>query len=594
MGIVTLADVTELQTRKISELGIATSAGGSAVLPMVISGTTRQIEKGNTAKIENIIYVAKNGADTNTGSMNEPFLKIQAACDYAIANMSPTLDNMVIIEVFPGLYEEQIHSIEGIFISGTEPSYPINEKKAVILYNTGVDAEHYPLRGDDGDYYALQNMIVRVDDEETFGKVCNSRFAQCRFEGGYFIEGTEDVAVYATWYDCAFYNCKGFNLTGVAPNGRYLVFERCWNGWNKTATFESTHTVGNAVVDMDGGHLSFTKLSIKGDWYHFAKNYHSFGSSRHEYDTTKGVVYRGVTITNGIHFVSSPASFKIVDCGFEDGAESPVPAGEADITADVVITGVECLNNSFHNGMCGCIHITDNIRDVGGGRNKYLCLQCAIDSVESGEAGVVRLNDSFTDLAELTLNDNVSIVIDGQRTHSLTFTADIVELGLNQVLTFSRMCSINGGAIEINGNGAELHTHSCNHSSVFHIVTTSGVGAQVHINNSSFQGDTGHPALEINGLDPSLLIEYSKMEGAVGQPAVNYTVAADSKLRAKFSTFIHGDGGENNYPIVRTGSFSVTFSIYTSAGNDSFLPPAGGLSNSISGANNTDDKALDF
>lgn len=593
MGTVVLADVTELETVTIGELTEVSSAGGSDVLPMVVSGLTRKIKKGNTAKINNILYVAKNGVDTNTGSMNEPFLTIQAACSYAITNMSPSLENMVIIEVFPGLYEEQINSIEGVFISGTEPSYPINEKKAVILYNTGADAAHYPLRGNDGDYYALQNMIVRTDTDGTFGKICNSRFRQCRFEGGYFIEGTEDTSVYSTWYDSSFYNCKGFNLTGVAPNGRYLVFERCWNGWNKTATFESTHTVGNAVVDMDGGHLSFTKLSIKGDWYHFAKNYHSFGSVRHEYDTTKGIVYRGVTITNGIHFVSSPASFKIVDCGFEDGAESPVPEGEADITADVVVTGVECLNNSFHNGLCGCIHITDNIRDVGGGRNKYLCLQCAIDSVESGESGVVRLNDSFIDLAELTLNDNVSIVIDGQRTHKLTFSADIVELGLNQKLTFSRMCQIDGGAVEINGNGAEFHAHACNHDSMLHIVMTSGVGAKLHLNNSSYQGDTGHPALLIGGLDPSMLIEYSRLTGASGQPAIEYTVAADSKLKVKYSTLLHGSGGAN-YPIVRTGAFSVTFAIYASAGNKGFLPPGGGLSNSISGANNTDDVALDF
>lgn len=589
MGTVTLADVTELQTKKISELSELASAGGIAELPIVESGVTRKIAKGNFADLDQALYVAKNGIDTNTGAITDPFLTIQAAIDYAIANISGNLT----IKVYPGTYTEQIHSAQNIFIIGVIPTYPINESKLVILDNTGVDADHYPLRGNDGDYYAIQNMVIRTNDGGTFGKICNSRFRQCRFEGGYFIEGTEDVSVYATWYDCAFYNCKGFNLTGVAPNGRYLVFERCWNGWNKTATFESTHTVGNAVVDMDGGHLSFTKLSIKGDWYHFAKNYHSYGSVRHEYDTIKGIVYRGVTITNGIHFVSNPASFKMVNCGMEDGAESPVPAGTADITGDVTITNVEFHGNAPHNGLCGCIHITDPIRDVGGGRNRYLSVQDAIDSIATGEKVLIRLYDSAIDLAELTIADNISVVIDGMRAHSLTFTANIAELGLNQLLTFSRLESITGGAVEINGNGAEFHMHACNHSSEFHVVLTSGVGATLHMNNSSFNADASHPALAINSVDPSMLIEYSKLKGAIGQPAVHFTADADGKFKAKYSTFIHGDGG-GNYPITRTPGFTVQVAIYSSAGNDDLTPAPGGISNSISGANNTDDTALDF
>ena len=536
-------------------------------------------------------YVAHVSSDFHYDTFKRTFPTIQEAIDYMYDLYGAEFG--VTINVYPGWYYGQIHSYPGFFIKGITHNAPASEQRPVTLYADGLTPATYPLRAEDGDAYVMHNMNIKTAAGGTFGRLGNDRYVSCNFAGGAFIESQENVTIFESWADCSFVSCPAFNVTGVEPQGRYLVFENCWFGWWNTIKFESTHTGAYAVFDMDGGHLSFTKLSIKGDWYHFAKNYHSFGSVRHEYDTTKGIVYRGVTITNGIHFVSNPASFKIVDCGFEDGAESPVPAGTADITADVTITNVECLNNSFHNGLCGCIHITDNIRDVGGGRNKYLCLQCAIESIAYGESGVVRLNDSFIDLAELTLADNVSVVIDGQRTHSLTFTANIVELGLNQALTFSRMCSINGSAIEINGDGAELHAHSCNHSSTFHIVTTAGAGAHVHINNSSFQGDTGHPALEINGIVPSMLLEYSKFKGATGQPAVNFTVAADSKLKAKFSTFLHGDGAAN-YPIVRTGSFSVTFSIYGSAGNNSFLPPAGGLSNAISGSNNTDDNALDF
>ena len=590
MGTIVLADTEELETIKISELPVAASAGGSDVTPMVVSGVTKQISKADSANIENSLYVSKNGDDSNTGTIGDPFLTINAACEYAIANLAGTL---TVIKVYPGTYTEQIHSTQDIFIVGVIPTYPINESKLVILYNTGADADHYPMRGNDGDYYSIQNMTIRADTDGTFGKVCNSRFRQCRFEGGYFIEGTEDIAVYETWFDCAFYNCVGFNLTGVAPNGRYFVFERCWFGWNKTARFESTHTTGNAVVDIDGGHLAFMKLSIKGDWYHFAKNYHSYGDARHEYGTTKGIVYRGVTITNGIHFVSNPASFKMVVCGMEDGAESPIPAGTADITADVAITNVEFHSNSLHNGLSGEIQIINGTKDVGGGSNRYLCLQCAIESVASGESGVIRLHESLTGLAEHTIPDNVSIAIDGQRAHSLTFTDDIVELGLNQKLTFSRLSDINGGAIEINGNGAEFHIHSCNHNSIFHIVLTSGTGSHLHINNSSFAGDAGHPTLKVDNIDTDMLIEYSRLEGATGQPAVNFTAEADSKFKAKYATFLHGDGGANS-PIIRTGVFTIDVLVYACSGNSNLTPPAGSIANLISGDNNTVDAAIDF
>lgn len=47
MGTVILADVTELETIKISELEKALSSGETDVVPIVKSGTTPQIEKVN-------------------------------------------------------------------------------------------------------------------------------------------------------------------------------------------------------------------------------------------------------------------------------------------------------------------------------------------------------------------------------------------------------------------------------------------------------------------------------------------------------------------------------------------------------------------
>jgi len=50
MGLVVLADETELKTIKISELAVATSMTKVEVLPGVIQGETKQIKKENFIK----------------------------------------------------------------------------------------------------------------------------------------------------------------------------------------------------------------------------------------------------------------------------------------------------------------------------------------------------------------------------------------------------------------------------------------------------------------------------------------------------------------------------------------------------------------
>lgn len=359
---------------------------------------------------ENTAYVSPSFHYDTT---KRTFPTIQEAFDYMYDTFGFVFGTTIF--VYPGTYTEQIHTFAGYFIQGITRATPSSEWHPVVLYNTGADPDHYPLRANDGDGYFIKNIDITTDTGGVFGKLSNSRFDGIRFQGGSFIEGTENINLYETWSNCAFLNCKGFNLTGVAPQGRYLLFENCWFGWWNTATFESTHLTGNAVFDIDGGHFAFTKLSLKGDWYHFAKNYHSFGAYRTEYDTTKGIVYRNVTISNGIHFVSDPMSFKMIGCEMEDAAEMPIPDGEADITADVPITDVNFQNNSMHNGLSGEIEIQGNLRYVGGNAiNKYISIQDAIDSLPS--SGLIFLQPgTYTE----QIHSRANIVIQGYTTEGV-------------------------------------------------------------------------------------------------------------------------------------------------------------------------------
>ena len=340
---------------------------------------------GEDFRIDRVVYVAKNGDDSNIGTYVDPFLTIQAAIDYIVASGIIGLGQQALVEVYPGVYTEQIESIQGIFISGGVQNVPTTDSGVVVIYNTGVDAAHYPLCGDDGNAFYLRNLTVQTDDGGVFGKLSNSRFNSILFSGGEFIEGTENVSLYAVWKNCSFLNSNAFNLTGVAPQGRYLVFEQCWFGWWKTIRFESTHTIGNAVFDMEGGHLAFTQMMLKGDWYHFAKNYHSFGAYRHQFDTTKGISYRNVTISNGMHFLSDPMFFQMIGSEMTDAAEMPIPADEADLTADVPITDCVFVDNAMHNGLSGQIQIRSTLRNVGVDTiNRYISIQAAIDSLPYG------------------------------------------------------------------------------------------------------------------------------------------------------------------------------------------------------------------
>ena len=519
------------------------------------------------------------------------FPTIQGALDWIDTNVPLVGSQSALIQVTPATYTEQIHSDKNVFIIGDIPTYPINEGKPAVLYNTGADAAHYPLRGDDGDKYQLQNMTIRTDAGGTFGKLSNSRFAQCRFEGGFFIEGTEDIALYMTWYDSAFYNCKGFNLTGVAPNQRYLVLERCWLGWWYTATFESTHTVGYAALDMDGGHLASTGLHIKGDWYHFAKNYHSFGGLRTVYDTPNWVIYRGVTISDGIEFLQDPSIVIFANTNCNDGVDPPLPSNEADIIASVPITNVEYSNNVQHNGICGNIQTTGVVKNVGGAAiNKYFSLADAVESIT--EDSIVMVYEDLTALPKLVMPTTGSVLIDGGSAYGLSFAGDVVDLGLNDKLVFERLSLISGGTAKIDGNNAELNIHDCTDGdNKIQILSTSGVGAKVIICGSNLTGDTGHSVLQVNSTDPSYMIGFSKLTGATGQPAIEFTVDADSKLTSKLSTFIHGDGG-SNYPFINTAVGKVDFSIYLCGFNAAWS--AASFTNLIGSANNTFDPGIDF
>ncbi len=207
-------------------------------------------------------------------------------------------------------------------------------------------------------------------------------------------------------------------------------------------------------------------------------------------------------------------------------------------------------------------------------------------------SGIIELHESFSGLAELSMPNNTKVTIDGRRVYSLAFTTDIIELGLGEELIFNNLSEITGGNVEINGNNAKFHMHSCPcGSNTLQILATAGTGTMVHLRNTNMIGSTGCSPLQVNSLDVSYLISYSRLTGAAGQPAVEFTVQSIGKLRSRFSTLVHGDG-VNNAPLTYTGAGKVTFAMYSCGLNAAWNPAS--FTNSVGSANNTTDPNIDF
>jgi len=595
MGTVILADVTELETVKISELPVATAVGDAAAFPTVSIGKTKKIAKSNLLKDvivggDRVAHVSPVFTDNEA---SHQFSTIQAAIDFAYGKWGPVTDsnNKVVIRLAPGKYTEQIHSYENMLIKSYASGYDaLDTEPPATLYNTGADAAHYPLRSDEDEIYELSGINVETDAGGIFGKLPVGDYYSCRFNYGHFIE--RDSSALAIFSNCAFYGSAygGFNLTGTNLTGLRNILLRagCTFRGEGVPTLLSTH-VGFANFKWTDTELAGS-TAIGGDWDWRVDDCYVYRSAvRSVFSTTGLINIVNSVIINGLHFTSAPASFKMINSSFEGISDNKIPDGEADITSDVVIPDVVYSNNTQHNGISGNIQITCPIKAVGcASLNRYFSLQDAINSI--AVSGVIDLRESFVDLAELTIPTGSSVTIDGHKLYSLTFTSDIIELQANESIIFFGLSQLNGGNIEVNGNSAYVGFEECLTANAY-VTLTSGTSSYCLVYTSTIKAPTGHPAITQNVTTSTIVLGYSRVDGGVGHPAILTTVEADSGLKAKFSTLIHGDGAGNS-PLVYTGANKMDILVYNCALNAAWS--AADYTNLIGSPNNTTSPEIDF
>ena len=190
----------------------------------------------------------------------------------------------------------------------------------------------------------------------------------------------------------------------------------------------------------------------------------------------------------------------------------------------------------------------------------------------------------------MTIPTGINVTIEGHKLYSLSFTDDVVEVGLDAQIVFYGVTNINGGNIEVNGNNSYVGFEECLTVNAY-TTLTSGVDSYILVYNSTIKAPSGHPGILVNNIDTTIVSGYSRIDGGVGHPAIMFAVEADDRLKAKFSTLIHGDGGANA-PLQYSGANSIDIAVYSCAFNAAWN--ASDFINKIGSANNTTDAYIDF
>lgn len=514
---------------------------------------------------------------------------IQGAIDHAIMNMPPSPGTVSII-VYPGIYEEQITNTDSrIYISGSSfapqciETYCTLEHPSV-LYNTGIDAAHYPFGYTGTSVLNLSNMTIKVDDGEVFGEFSNIMFDKCYFSGGHFIEYLDTGGRALEFINCVV-RCNLFDLNGITGD-RFVYFHATYLFGSGSMNFNSTG--GNKDIRTTLT-IIYSNILIAGDWSIAGYMVNVAENGLLRFDTTGNIKIDTSIQPNGIHFISNPAGIKIItNCNFMNPLISPT---HKDVSADVIITDVIYSDNIQQNGISGNIQTASPEKHVGKHTDHYFDLQSAITSIHSGETATIRVWEDLTNLPEITIpNANTNIKIKGQKAYSLAFTGDIVEIGADRIFGFNDMVQLTGGNVHLNGTNAEISFESCQYVVGY---ITIDLGAFAILYKSSLFGSTGHKAVYMNNLDTPVILGYSRIQGSVGNPAVEFNAASDTKFKAKFSTFIHGDKGGICPLLNSSGVASINIAAYLCGVNKLWSSP-NPFKNVISKAGIIDDAEINF
>ena len=524
----------------------------------------------------------------------QKFSTIQAAITFIhdstwYSELGPEQQSPIL--VYPGEYKEQLTCWNYIRVISTADRdnqgdtktvqiCPPDDKKTEAILVSGVDY-----------IYNFSGVTFTADSvvNGPYANAINARFYNCRFNNGSFLDGSQTHACGLLFVGCTFNAPTPINYTGARGHADREIY--MYDSWGYADIIvESTFATGSPYLEMQGCHFK-AKLSVGAAWSVQATRcrFRNFtgAPNRNNFNTSGSVNFAATTISGGAHFVSDPGSVSIEHCNFSEYGATVIVG--ADITADTAITSVEYIHNVQQNGISGNIRIDCPIKPVGcEAVNRYYSIQDAIDSITT--TGVVDLRESLTGLSELSISSSTNVTIDGHKLYSLSFTGDVVQLGTSEELVFYGLSNLSGGVIEVSGNNAYVGFEECL-TIAAHVILTSGTNSYCLIYTSTIKAPAGYPAVTLNNADTITVMGYSRVQGSSGHPAMLTTIFAVNKLKAKFSTLIHGSGS-TNAPLIYTGVGKIDISVYSCGLNAAW--DSADYNNLIGTANNTTDPGITF
>lgn len=281
--------------------------------------------------IDHVLYVAKDGLDTNSGSLTDPFLTIQAAINYASTKYT-NLNEVVQVKIFPGVYSGFDVTRRNVYFSSEQH----NTAQRSVTLNTpvkisAVGTSKY------GDTYGFDGLLFTPSSTTN--------------EPALHVMGSGSYGVYVQ--NCQLYsNTTGSNANLIRLDGNYsqekVIIKDCVIQASTNGADLLKITGGDVEIDScrfygGSGVASSTAISASGTTaivINRALFEHNSNQPAISYSGTGLFSLTNSSITKGgaaraIETVSQSGSY-VIDCYF---ASYVVPTNYANINTNLTISG---------------------------------------------------------------------------------------------------------------------------------------------------------------------------------------------------------------------------------------------------------------
>lgn len=225
----------------------------SELIGNTVQETLEGISQGNgIPSLDRMIYVAKNGNnETANGSFNKPFLTVKAAIDYTVANLNPTSNNGISIEIAAGQFNEDPFTIpQWVLLRGCSTKTIINANNPnanLITLSINSCIRNLSVSGINN----LNSYLIYVNTSNSGNSSISDLFITNSLNGIYFNCTSGE-------YNCTINNLLSNEITGhiitVLDNCRITINNSSIIGNNSTTNaFEnngnSSLFINNAKID---------------------------------------------------------------------------------------------------------------------------------------------------------------------------------------------------------------------------------------------------------------------------------------------------------------------------------------------------------